>query len=272
MQLQIMAQQKAAEQQRALMEKNKEDLAIRKQDFQEDELYNLKKMEAEARIRQNDERIADKRTSDADRIAMQRENNQIKMLLGQMMIAQRRDAADGKKSAGDLKLEQKLRQGLPQAKLRTQSMVQNLDRLDSAITDLSTDKGLPNITGTIAGRTPNLTNRATGAQAQLNSIKSQIFVSALQSMRESSKTGGAVGNVSNREGDKLEATLGALDQAQGTPDFKKQLTKVQEQIRLSKELINNAFEEQYGDIKAETSTKPSEAKRIKFDASGNMVK
>jgi hypothetical protein len=65
--------------------------------------------------------------------------------------------------------------------------------------------------------------------------------------------------VSNREGDKLEATLGALDQAQGTSDFKKQRAKVQEQIRLSKELINNAFEEQYGDIKAETSQKPSDS-------------
>lgn len=67
-------------------------------------------------------------------------------------------------------------------------------------------------------------------------------------MREASKTGGAVGNVSDREGDKLERTLSALDQAQGTPRFKEELKKAVEQVRLSKQLIQNAFEEQFGSV------------------------
>lgn len=144
--------------------------------------------------------------------------------------------------AADAKLEL----GRPQAKLRTASMVQNLDRLDTAIDELDKHPGLSHITGTVAGRTPNLTNTATGAQAKLDSIKSQVFVSALQSMREASKTGGAVGNVSNREGDKLEATLGALSQAQSTDEFKAQLVKVKQQLKQSKELIQAAYDEQYG--------------------------
>jgi len=147
-------------------------------------------------------------------------------------------------------IEQKLEQSLPQAKLRVESMSQNLDRLESAMQELDKNPGLSNITGTFMGRTPNLTNKATGAQAQLNSIKSQIFQSSLQAMREASKTGGAVGNVSDREGDKLERTLAALDQAQGTADFKKQLAKAVEQVRLSRELIRNAYNEQFSGIQS----------------------
>ena len=150
--------------------------------------------------------------------------------------------------------EQKLSLGMPAAKLRVESMGQNLDRLDSALNTLHDNKGLTNITGTIMGRTPNITNTATGAQAQLNSIKSQIFQSSLQAMREASKTGGAVGNVSDREGDKLERTIAALDQAQGTPDFKKQLKKAVDQVRLSKELIDTAFQEQYGGVESRNGT------------------
>ena len=144
--------------------------------------------------------------------------------------------------------DQKLALGLPQARLRIGSVSQNLDRLGAAIADLQSDPGLAHITGTIAGRTPNLTNLATGAQAKLDSIKSQIFVEALQAMREASKTGGAVGNVSDREGDKLENTLAALNQAQGTEDFKIQLGKALEQLRLSKARLQAAFDETYGGV------------------------
>ena len=146
------------------------------------------------------------------------------------------------------KVEQKLSVEKPQAKLRVDTMIQNMDKLDTAIKELNKDPGLPNITGTFYGRTPNVTNTATGAQAQLDSIKSQIFVSALQAMREASKTGGAVGNVSDREGDKLEATLAALNQAQGTPAFKAQLAKAIQQIDVSKTLLRSAYDEQYGGI------------------------
>lgn len=153
--------------------------------------------------------------------------------------------------------EQKLSLTMPQARLRVESMSQNMDRLDTALNELNTDPGLSSITGTVMGRTPNITNRATGAQAKLESIKSQIFQSSLQAMREASKTGGAVGNVSDREGDKLERTLAALDQAQGTAAFKGQLKRAIEQVRLSKQLINNAFQEQYGGVESRNSPAPA---------------
>lgn len=132
------------------------------------------------------------------------------------------------------------------AKRSVDLTVQNLDRLDTAMGELDADPGLDRITGPVAGRTPNLTAAATGAQAKLDSIKSQIFVSALQSMRDASKTGGALGQVTEREGDKLENSIAALAQAQGTADFKVQLAKARAQLKASKAIIQRAYSEQYG--------------------------
>lgn len=156
--------------------------------------------------------------------------------------------------------DQKLALQKPQATLRVNSMTQNFDRLDTALQELNDDPGLSHITGSIAGRTPNLLNSATGAQAKLNSVKSQIFQESLQAMREASKTGGAVGNVSDREGDKLERTLSALDQAQGTKDFQVQLKKAQAQIRLSRQLIQQAYDEQFGGVQSSPTGGPPSPK------------
>lgn len=159
-----------------------------------------------------------------------------------------RKIGDGPKLTATGAIDVKLQQQMPQAKLRVNSITQNLNRLDAALNDLERSPGLSNITGTIAGRTPNLTNTATSAQAKLNSIKSQIFQSSIQAMREASKTGGAVGNVSDREGDKLERTIAALDQAQGTSSFRDELKKARQQVKLSLELIDNAYKEQFGNV------------------------
>ena len=129
--------------------------------------------------------------------------------------------------------------------MRKQTTVDNLTKLKTALTELKAHPGLDNITGTVAGRTPNITTDAVNAQAKLDSIKSQIFVSALQAMRAASKTGGAVGNVSDREGDRMEATLAALGQAQGTDSFKKEIDKATQQLDLASERINRAFGEMY---------------------------
>lgn len=155
---------------------------------------------------------------------------------------------DGPKPSATGAIDLKLQQQMPAAQARMKIITQGMDRLEAALAELERDPGLPRITGTVAGRTPNVTNTATGAQNKLDSIKSQIFQSSLQAMREASKTGGAVGNVSDREGDKLERTLAGLNQAAGTPDFKKELRKARDQVRLSREIVNNAYQEQFGNV------------------------
>lgn len=66
--------------------------------------------------------------------------------------------------------------------------------------------------------------------SELNTLKSAIAFNELTAMREASKTGGALGNVSNIELALLESALGALSMSQSPDNFTKQLKKVKESI------------------------------------------
>jgi hypothetical protein len=66
--------------------------------------------------------------------------------------------------------------------------------------------------------------------AELETLKANIAFNELAEMRAASKTGGALGQVSDKEGSLLQSTLGALDQAQGKEQFLQQLDKVKASV------------------------------------------
>lgn len=72
---------------------------------------------------------------------------------------------------------------------------------------------------------------------------SQEFVANLQNMRDMSKTGGAVGNVSNAEGDKLQALRGSLNIGQSPPQLLKNMQLMEDQIIASRALIQRAWDD-----------------------------
>jgi hypothetical protein len=76
-----LAVQRENELEKEAIEAQKVKISERKQDFAENQAFELKKLEAEARIRQNDERIRDARTSAEERAELLRDNNEIKRLL-----------------------------------------------------------------------------------------------------------------------------------------------------------------------------------------------
>lgn len=67
-------------------------------------------------------------------------------------------------------------------------------------------------------------------EAQLDTLKANITFGELTAMREASKTGGALGQVSDKENQKLEAALGALSLKQTPEAFKSQLDKIKASI------------------------------------------
>ena len=77
-------------------------------------------------------------------------------------------------------------------------------------------------------------------ESELVTLKSSIFSGELTAMREASKTGGAVGNVSDREGDKLENALGALNMSQSPENFKLQLQKIKDSINRWREVMGDS--------------------------------
>ena len=110
------------------------------------------------------------------------------------------------------------------------SMLQNsnasFDRLGAVTNELLNHPGLNGITG-VRGKVPDVPGTdAANARALLATLKSQIGFGVLQEMRNNSKTGGALGAVSDAEGKRLENNLAALDTTQGVDQFKKQLQEI----------------------------------------------
>jgi hypothetical protein len=133
----------------------------------------------------------------------------------------------------------------PEATKQIEIAKENITALKEQLKALKMHKGLPGITGAVYGRTGSVAKESMAAQSIYNNITSNLFVTALQSMRNASKTGGAVGNVSDREGDKLERTLAALDRAQSTPDFQKQVGIALDRLATAQKNIEDAYKSTY---------------------------
>lgn len=141
-----------------------------------------------------------------------------------------------------------LQKKLPAAKQAVSIANSSMDMLIKDASELKNHPGLDNITGWIAGRTPTVSQEGRNAQELLNSIKSKTFVDVLQAMRAASKTGGAVGNVSDREGDRLENAWAALGQSQDTETFKRRMDDLINIARDFKSRTQTAFDDEYADV------------------------
>lgn len=75
-------------------------------------------------------------------------------------------------------------------------------------------------------------------KAQLDYLKGNIIPSALAAMREASKTGGALGNVSDREGAWLASSLGALDMAQSPDAAINSLNEIDASLKRWQDAVN----------------------------------
>lgn len=82
--------------------------------------------------------------------------------------------------------------------------------------------------------------------ALLETIKSNIGFAELQAMRDSSPTGGALGQVTERELSLLQAVVGSLDQAQSREQFTANLDRLERQYQQSMAAISAAYERDFG--------------------------
>ena len=133
----------------------------------------------------------------------------------------------------------------------------SMSRLATAANQLLSHPGLPGIVG-IKGKLPNMPGgKAADAQALLETLKSQVGFSVLQAMRDASKTGGALGSVSDAEGRRLEANLAALDRAQSLEQFKASLQQVIQYTEDAKTRMRDAVHARHGGRIGVDSTSPS---------------
>lgn len=75
-------------------------------------------------------------------------------------------------------------------------------------------------------------------RAQLDYLKGNIIPAALTAMREASKTGGALGQVSDIEGAWLGSSLGALDMTQSPEQVVDQLKQIDKHLKIWQDAVN----------------------------------
>jgi hypothetical protein len=133
----------------------------------------------------------------------------------------------------------------PQATTALKTFDSTSDNLIKDLERLKKHPGLSNITGVIAGRTPSLTAQGREAQALYDKIIARGGFQELQSLRQSSPTGGALGNVSNQEGQSLRQAFGALDRTQDASSIRNEIDRLVENIGGAKTRVREAFDMTY---------------------------
>lgn len=135
----------------------------------------------------------------------------------------------------------------PQAAIQARTVLAAVDRLTNVANELENHPGLKDITGKIDQySTLDVMPQTRAARALQGSLVKQAAVNTLQSMRDASKTGGAVGAVTEKEWPILEQQLAALDGAQSPRDYKIALKNLQNQMKGAMGRIKSAYSETYG--------------------------
>lgn len=116
--------------------------------------------------------------------------------------------------------------------------------------------GLGQITGPIFGRTGSVSKEGSAAQALYDKAMAKGGFQALQDMREASKTGGALGNVSNQEGKQLQASFAAIDRRQAAEDVQAAIDQAIADIEGSKVRMREAYDDTYSYKSAAPSPSP----------------
>lgn len=121
-------------------------------------------------------------------------------------------------------------------------------------TEIKNSPYLGRVTG-LPGALPNVPGfGGADIQVKIDRLKAKAGFDALQAMRDASKTGGALGNVSNEEGRRLENSEASLQKSQSEDAFKASLDTYIEDIRKAKQRLHEQYSRAYGS--AETKMAP----------------
>lgn len=136
-----------------------------------------------------------------------------------------------------------------EAKSALDSTGSSLDRMASVAQEILNDPALSRITG-LMGAIPFTYpgGEAANLEAKLQNLKSQVGFSVLQAMRDASKTGGALGAISDKENELLQNNLAALNPKQDEKQFRQELQKIINYAQEAKGRLTSAYQQQYGDV------------------------
>jgi len=125
------------------------------------------------------------------------------------------------------------------------------DRMIKSAEELLKSPNLDTIVGNIQGNIPETalslsSQGAANALALFNTLLVRGGFAELQALRDASETGGALGQVSDRENVMLQQAAATLSRSQDEPTFKKRVRDYIGELRASKQRVEQAWERQYG--------------------------
>jgi hypothetical protein len=164
---------------------------------------------------------------------------------------------------------QKREAALPQAKQAVKTVSNTMSVIGQTVDSLlANPEGIDGITGLIYGVTPAITGPARKAKAELEQLKNLAFIQGITELRAASKTGAAVGNVTNREGDRFENLKASLDRSQSKEDLIAALKKLKTQADLTTQFMTEAFDDTY----SYKSAAPAGGRASGVDANNPLLK
>jgi hypothetical protein len=142
----------------------------------------------------------------------------------------------------------------PQATQAVKTFEAKTTELEKDLIALRDHPGLASITGIAAGRAPGITKDGRAAQVIYDRILARGGFKELQDMRAASPTGGALGNVSNQEGQFLRQAFSGIDRVQDKSDVQKAIDQTITDLQGSKSRVREAYDMTY-DYKGGGATK-----------------
>jgi len=143
------------------------------------------------------------------------------------------------------KMKQQLEADYPKATSSLKSYQSKSQLFIKDLEELRDSKGLDSVTGFAGGRAPGFTDAGRKAVALYDKIVAKGGFQTLQDMRDMSKTGGALGNTSNRDISLLIAAFGAIDRKQNADDVRAALDNLIEELKGSQVRVKDAYDLTY---------------------------
>lgn len=135
----------------------------------------------------------------------------------------------------------------------------SLDNLAKTATEVMNSPDLGKITG-MEGMFPNTPGgSAADLSAKMGSIAARVGFQAMQDMRAASKTGGAVGSVSDYEEKLFQQQIASLDTKQSPEQMKQSLQAIIDHAAQAKQRLAAAYQQDYGHGQPTAQSQPTQA-------------
>ena len=142
-------------------------------------------------------------------------------------------------------MRQNLEKSYPQATASLRSYQSKSASFIKDVEALRDSEGLDSITGFAAGRAPGFTDAGRKAVALYDKVIAKGGFQVLQEMRDMSKTGGALGNISDRENTQLKAAFAAIDRKQSGDDVRAALDNLIIELQSWSTRVKDAYDLTY---------------------------